>query len=73
MSVSRPLTDRQHWILDQLRDGVELTREMVEKQFQIGARQAKRELAGLSNRRLIAFKRQPWPGRYVVRRLVGGE
>ena len=39
------LTDRQHWILDQLRDGVASTRAMVEEHCGIGLRQAKRELA----------------------------
>ena len=61
------LTDRQHWILDQLRDGVELTRAMVEEHGEIGLRQAKRELTGLSNRGLIEFKRKPRPGHYVLR------
>jgi len=61
------LTDRQHWILDRLRDGEELTRAMVEKHFRIGLRQAKRELAGLSTRGLIEFKRRPRPGHYALR------
>jgi CheY-like chemotaxis protein len=61
-----PLTDRQHWILDQLRDNVKLTREMVEGQFRIKDKQAKRELSGLSGRGLIRFIRKPRPGYYVL-------
>jgi len=63
-----PLTDRQHWVLDQLRDGVKLTRDMVERQFGIKDKQAKRELAGLSRRGLIRFIRKPRPGYYVLHR-----
>jgi len=51
------LTDRQHWVLDQLRNEEKLTRRTVEEQFSIGPKQAKRELSGLSNRGLIDFKR----------------
>lgn len=61
-----PLTDRQHWILDQLRQGVRLTRGMVEARFDIKDKQAKRELAGLSNRGMIEFIRKPRPGYYVL-------
>ncbi|MEX0643371.1 MAG: hypothetical protein WD468_11750 [Pirellulales bacterium] len=59
-------SDRQHWVLDQLRHGVRLTREMVEQQFGIKDKQAKRELAGLSNRGMIEFIRTPRPGYYVL-------
>lgn len=61
------LTDRQHWILAQLRGDVKLTRAMVEKHGDIGTRQAKRELAGLSKRGLIEFLRKPRPGYYILR------
>jgi len=61
------LTDRQHRLLAQLRDGAEVTRAMVEKHFGIGVRQAKRELAGLSTHGLIGFKRRPRPGHYALR------
>lgn len=63
-----PLTDRQYWILDQLREGVELIRQMVEKQFGIGDKQAKRTLTALTNRSTIKFVRKPRPGHYVLRR-----
>ncbi|MBN2132676.1 MAG: response regulator [Sedimentisphaerales bacterium] len=61
-----PLTDRQHWILDQLRQGVRLTRGMVEEQFHIKDKQTKRELAGLSKRGMIEFIRKPRPGYYIL-------
>jgi len=61
------LTERQHWILAQLRDGVKLTPAMVEQRGDIGIRQAKRELIGLSKRGLIEFKRKPRPGHYALR------
>lgn len=61
-----PLTDRQHWIVDQLRQGVRVTREMVETRFGIKDKQAKRELVGLSNRDIIEFIRKPRPGYYVL-------
>jgi len=61
-----PLTDRQHWILGQLRDNVKLTREMVEGKFRIKDKQAKRALSGLSRRGLIRFIRKPRPGYYVL-------
>ena len=61
------LNDRHHWIMDQLRDGVQLTRDMVMEHFQLGEKQAKRELATLTNRGLIDFERTPRPGHSVVR------
>ena len=61
-----PLTGRQYWILEQLRQGVQVTRRMVEKQFSVKDKQAKRELAGLSSRGMIEFIRKPRPGYYVL-------
>jgi len=63
-----PLTGRQRWILGQVRKGVKLTRVMVEERFEIGAKQAKRELSGLSSRGLIEFERRPRPGHYGLGR-----
>lgn len=65
--TKKPLTDRQYWVLAQLHDGVKLTREMVERQFGIKDKQAKRELSGLSRRGLIRFIRKPRPGYYALR------
>ena len=62
-----PLTERQLWILDQLRNGMQLTRKMVEDQFAIGDKQAKRELTGLTNRGMVSFIRKPRPGYYVLK------
>lgn len=62
-----PLTERQHWILEQLRQDKKLTRVMLEQHFTIGPKQAKRELAGLSTRGLIEFVRKPRPGYYGIK------
>jgi len=62
-----PLTDRQRWVLDRLRAGAALTRNMVEAEFKIGSKQAKRMLTPLVKRGLIEFVRRPWPGHYVLR------
>jgi len=69
----QPLSDRQHWILGRLREGMHVTRQMVEKHCGIGARQAKRELTGLSSRGLIEFVRRPRPGHYVLRTRSGAK
>jgi len=39
---------------------------MVEKQFGIGKKQAKRTLTALTNRSMIKFVRKPRPGYYVL-------
>lgn len=61
-----PLTERHHWILDQLRHNVKLTRAMVEKEFGIGEKQAKRALATLTNQGMTKFIRGPRPGHYIL-------
>ena len=65
-SSDKPLSHRQHWILAQLRDRGRVTREEVEKQFDIGEKQAKRELGGLTKRGIVQFIRKPRPGYYVL-------
>ncbi len=68
-----PLLERQRWILEQLQQGIKLTRDMVEKQFNIKDKQAKRELAVLSKQRMIEFIRKPRPGYYVsLKKICGG-
>jgi predicted HTH transcriptional regulator len=62
-----PLTERQLWILAQLREKGQITRMVVEKQFDIGDKQAKRELSGLTSRGMMEFVRKPRPGYYVLR------
>ena len=47
-----------------MRDGVELTREMVETEFGIGLKQAKRVLNPLVKRGLVEFMRRPTSGHY---------
>ena len=44
-----------------------LTRDMVEKQFGIGDKQAKRELTALTTAGEVDFLRRPRPGHYVLR------
>lgn len=59
-----PLNDRQHWVLDKLRQGVQLERAELEKHFGIGSKTAKRDLSDLTDRGLIEFARTPRPGHY---------
>ena len=66
VSDGQPFTHRQHWILDQLRQDVKVTRCMVESQFNIKDKQAKRELTGLTKRGIARFIRIPTPGYYVL-------
>ncbi|KAA0219680.1 MAG: response regulator [Phycisphaerae bacterium] len=61
-----PLNDRQHWVLDQLRQGVQLERAHLEKHFGIGSKTAKRDLSDLTDRGLIEFVRTPRPGHYRI-------
>jgi len=65
-SANVPLNDRQHWVLEQLRAGVELQRQDVERQFRVGDKTAKRDLSDLVGRGLIAFERTPRPGHYRI-------
>ncbi|MCG3129235.1 MAG: Chemotaxis response regulator protein-glutamate methylesterase [Phycisphaerae bacterium] len=59
-----PLSDRQHWVLDQLRQGVRIERARLEKHFEIVSKTAKRDLSDLVGRGLIEFVRTPRPGYY---------
>jgi len=63
------VNDRQRWILDQLRAGLELRRSDVERRFKCSPKTAKRDLAELRDRGLTEFIPKPAPGRY---RLVDG-
>ena len=60
------MSDRQRWILGQLRNGVKLTRRMVQDHFQVGDRQAKRDLSKLSGQGVIEFLQKTRPGHYVL-------
>ena len=62
------LTDRQLWSLEQLKKEGKLTRGALEKKFQIGQKQAWRELVGLSKMGIIEFVRKPKPGYYRLKK-----
>jgi len=63
-SANVPLNDRQHWALEQLRAGVKLRRQDIEKHFRVTEKTAKRDLSNLVKRSLIVFERTPQPGNY---------
>lgn len=58
------VNERQRWILEQLRVGVELRRVDLERQFRYSAKTAKRDLAELRDRGLTEFVPKPAPGHY---------
>jgi hypothetical protein len=66
------LNERQAWILAQLRRGLQLRRTDFEWQFKVHARTAKRDLAELNQRGLIAFVGEGRDGNYVLRGSGGG-
>lgn len=63
-----PLNSRQRWVVDQLNRGVELQRTTVERQFDIGEKTAKRDLAELVQRGIIEFVRNGRGGCYRLLR-----
>lgn len=58
------VNERQRWILEQLRAGVELRRGDVERRFKCSPKTAKRDLAELRERSLTEFVPKPAPGHY---------
>lgn len=60
------LNERQQWILEQLNKGVALTRQMVEIEFGVGEKTAKRDLADLVRGRNISFDRRGRRGCYQL-------
>ncbi len=60
------LNQRQRWILEQLRCGVALQRVMVERQYNVGEKTAKRDLAILVRDGRITFVRQGRSGHYQL-------
>lgn len=70
VSARKKLTGTEKELLEQLQSGVQLTREMVEIEFDIGDRQAKRTLGPLVNNGMITFVRGPRPGHYVLGTVV---
>ena len=59
------LNQRQQWAVSQLEGGVHLTRNMLQTEFGVSPKTAKRDLASLRNQGLIYYIRSPWPGHYV--------
>jgi hypothetical protein len=58
------LNQRQRWILDQLEQGVEVQRAMVEQKFDVGEKTAKRDLSQLVQQGLIEYLRHGRSGCY---------
>ena len=58
------LNPRQAWIVEQLRQGVEIRRVMVEREFDVGEKTAKRDLSELVQRGLIEYLRHGRNGCY---------
>jgi hypothetical protein len=46
---------------------------LVGRKFEVGAKQAKRELSVLTARCLVEFVRKPKPGRYVLKTRAAGK
>jgi len=70
LAASECLTDRHYWILTQLGQGTRLTRRHVMERFGYSERHTKRILTALTKRGLIEFRRDPWPGHYVLCKTV---
>ena len=62
------LNDRQNWMLLQLAQGHAIAAEDVMTQFGVSERTARRDIAGLRERKLVAFEGAPKTGRYVLLR-----
>ena len=68
---ARPmLNQRQEWILEQLEQGVAVQRVMVEDQFGVGDKTAKRDLSELVQLELIEYQRQGRDGYYRLAKSV---
>jgi predicted HTH transcriptional regulator len=66
-TVIQPPNRRQDWCLQQLWAGQPLTRKMIERQFNVTEKTAKRDLNELMRLKLITYIRIPRPGRYELR------
>jgi DeoR/GlpR family transcriptional regulator of sugar metabolism len=58
------LDPRQAWIVEQLRQGVEIRWVVVEREFDVGEKTAKRDLSDLVQRGWIEYLRHGRDGRY---------
>ena len=61
-----PLNERQQWVLHELERGVRLCRNMLERQFDIHSRTAKRDLGDLAERGIVQFVRVGKAGYYQL-------
>jgi predicted HTH transcriptional regulator len=66
------LNERQRWILDEIRDGTELKRCMVESRFAVSQKTAKRDLSEMAKAGLIEYVRSPYPGHWELVQDDGG-
>ena len=66
--VIQPPNHRQVWCLQQLWAGQILTRKMVEQQFSVTSKTAKRDLSELIRLQQVRFVRIPRPGHYELQR-----
>lgn len=69
--VDSDLNPRQLWVLDQLRLGIDIRRVMVEKEFDVGEKTAKRDLSELVHREMIEYRRKGRDGAYRLATEVG--
>lgn len=69
----QPPNHRQNWCLQQLRESKPVSRKMLEEQFGVTDKTAKRDLSELIRLKLIRYVRTPRPGHYelAVRHLKG--
>ena len=63
------LNQRQKWILSQLGKGVEVTRHMVESQFSVTRKTAKRDFADLRRAGLTECVGSPRPVHYRLKQV----
>lgn len=64
------LNQRQEWVLEQLEQGIAVQRIMVEDQFGVGDKTAKRDLSELVQLELIEYERQGRDGYYRLAKSV---
>lgn len=70
--TSPNLNQRQRWIIDQLKQGIALQRVMVEREFGVGEKTAKRDLSELVQRKMIEYQRIRREGAYHLAPACGG-
>lgn len=64
--VNVPINDRQRWFLEQLRTGNPVKARDLALQFQVTEKTARRDIADLQNKELIAFVGAPKTGSYQL-------